>query len=90
MQIEHVNFLGQVSTIMSALTSKDGDLLSHFDNTNEKNTLADFNSVPFKQMLIDKYIKPPKKVKSKVTFPKNIYSDFVKQLKRLLKTWDFI
>ena len=28
MEIEHVKFLGQVSTIMRALTSKDGDLLS--------------------------------------------------------------
>ena len=28
MEIEHVKFLGQVSTIMISLTSKDGDLLS--------------------------------------------------------------
>ena len=32
MEIEQVKFLEQVSTIMRALTSKDGDLLSHFDN----------------------------------------------------------
>ena len=32
MELENIKFLGQVSTIMRALTSKDGDLLSHFDN----------------------------------------------------------
>ena len=29
--IKHNRYVGQVSTIMRALTSKDGDLLSHFD-----------------------------------------------------------
>ena len=33
--IEHNKYLGQVSTIMEALTSKDGDLLSHFDKIDE-------------------------------------------------------
>ena len=32
MEIEQVKFLGQVSTILRVLTSKAGDLLSHFDN----------------------------------------------------------
>ena len=31
MELENIKFLGQVSTIMRALTNKDGDLLSHFD-----------------------------------------------------------
>ena len=35
MEIEQVKFLGQVSTIMRPLTSKDRDLLSHFDNIDE-------------------------------------------------------
>ena len=35
MEIEHVNFLGQASTFMRALTSKDGDLLSYFDKIND-------------------------------------------------------
>ena len=33
--IEHIKFVGQVSTIMRVLTSKDGDLLSHFDKFDE-------------------------------------------------------
>ena len=33
--IEHKNNCGQNSTIMRALTSKDGDLLSHFDQIDE-------------------------------------------------------
>ena len=53
MEIEHVKFLWQVSTIMRALTSKDGDLLSHFQKINEGTTLDDFNSTPIKQMLTD-------------------------------------
>ena len=32
---EHNKYVGQVSTIIGALTSKDGDLLSHFDKINE-------------------------------------------------------
>ena len=33
--IEHNKYLGQVSKIMRALTSKDDDLLSHFDKKDE-------------------------------------------------------
>ena len=36
MEIENIKFLGQVSTIIKTLTSKDGDLLSHFDKISEK------------------------------------------------------
>ena len=34
--LEHNKFVGQVSTNMRCLTNKDGDLLSQFDNINEK------------------------------------------------------
>ena len=33
--IEHIKYVGQVSTVMTSLTSKDGDLLSHFDEIDE-------------------------------------------------------
>ena len=36
LDLEHNKFFGQVSTIMRCLTSKDGDLLSQFDNMNEE------------------------------------------------------
>ena len=48
MEIERVIFLGQVSTIMRALTSKDGALLSHFDNIDE--TENGINNSSLKQM----------------------------------------
>ena len=34
--LEHNKFVGQISTIIRSLTSRDGDLLSQFDNINEK------------------------------------------------------
>ena len=51
--LEHNKNVGQVSTIMRVLTSKDGDLLSQFDNIHEGNGDADFNSTSLKKILID-------------------------------------
>ena len=53
--LEHNKYCGQVSTIMRVLFSKDGDLLSQFDNINEDNGNADFNSTSLKKMLIDNH-----------------------------------
>ena len=65
--LEHNNFVGQISTIMRALTSKDGDLLSQFDNINEKvvlnnngtqndaNTTEIIRNTSLKKMLIDNH-----------------------------------
>ena len=53
MEIENIKFLGQVSTIMRALTSKDGDLLSHFDKIDE--TQAESNNTSLKHMLINNH-----------------------------------
>ena len=47
--LEHNKFFGQISTIMRVLTSKDGDLLSQFDNINEGNTDDDFDSTSLKK-----------------------------------------
>ena len=44
--IEINNFCGQVSTIMRAISNKDGDLLSQFDNFNE-------NDIPILERLAD-------------------------------------
>ena len=49
----HNKFVGQISTIMRALISKDGDLLLQIDNTNEGNGNADFNSTSLKKMIFD-------------------------------------
>ena len=53
--LEHNNFVGKISTIMRALTSKDADLLSKFDNFNEGNGNADFDSTSSKKMLINNH-----------------------------------
>ena len=59
--IEINKFCGQVSTIMRAISNKDGDLLSQFDNNNENdipvlNRLADLpvqiRDTPHQKMLI--------------------------------------
>ena len=34
--LEHNKYLGQISTIMRLVSSRDGDLLSQFDNINEE------------------------------------------------------
>ena len=69
MENENVKFLGQISPIMRYLTSKDGDLLSHFDNINEGNTPVDFNSTSFKQILIHNHTVEANKGKIKGQLP---------------------
>ena len=63
--IEFNKFCGQVSTIMRAISNKDGDLVSQFDNINENdipvlNRLADLptqiQSTPHQKMLINNHI----------------------------------
>ena len=53
--LEHNKYCGQVSTIMRVLFSKDDDLLSQFDNINEGNADAEFDSTSLKKMLIDNH-----------------------------------
>ena len=65
--LEHNKYVGQVSTIMRVLFSKDGDLLSHFDNINEGNGNADFNSTSLKKCsLIIKTLTVRKLIKEKL------------------------
>ena len=63
--IEIIKFCRQVSTIMRAISNKDGDLLSQFDNINENDVpvltrLADLptqtQSTPHQKMLINNHI----------------------------------
>ena len=54
MEIENIKFIGQVSTIMRALTSKDGDLLSHSDQIDESPDAS--NNTSLKQMLINNHM----------------------------------
>ena len=52
-EIEINKYVGQVSTIMRALTSRYGDLMSYFDKVNE--TEAAINNTSLKQRLINNH-----------------------------------
>ena len=53
--LEHNKCVGPVSTLLRLLTIKDGDLLSQFDNNNEGNGNANFDSTSLKKMLISNH-----------------------------------
>ena len=56
--LEHNKYLGQISTVMRVISNRDGDLLSQFDNINEKiganeaATSDNIGSTPLNNMLI--------------------------------------
>ena len=54
--LEHIKFEGQTSTIMRVLTSRDGDLLSQFDNISEGNTNDDIDCTSLKSTLINNHV----------------------------------
>ena len=74
---------------MTALTSKDGDLLSQFDYLNERNTLADFKRTSFKQILVDGHTDPANKVKIKGHLPLEHIFGFCKTFKKITKNLGF-
>ena len=66
--LEHNKFVGQVSTNMRTLTNKDGDLLSQFDNINEKEEPVaeiedNIKCTSLKKMLINNQTTPVNKCK---------------------------
>ena len=87
--LEHNKFVGQISTIMRVLTSKDGDLLSQFDNINEGNTDDDIDSTSFKKMLIDNQATPADKGKIKAQLPLEHIFGFCKSFKKVTKNLGF-
>ena len=60
--IEHNKYCGLFSTIMRALTSKDVDLLYHFDKNDESQ--AEIENTSLKQLLIDNHDLPANKGKN--------------------------
>ena len=80
--LEHKKFVGQISTIMRVLTSKDADFLSQIDNINEGNADDDFDSNFFKKCSL--IIKQHRlmKVKLKHNCHWNTSLDFVKLVKK--------
>ena len=86
--IEHNKYVGPISTIMRAITSKDGDLISQFDNINEGNGDADFNSTSLKKMLINNHDLANKgKIKGHLAL-ENIFG-FCKTFKKVTKNLGF-
>ena len=87
--LEHNKFVGQISTNMRVLTSKDWDLLTQFDNTNEGNTDDVFNSTSLKKMLIDNQATPADKGKIKAQLPLEHIFGFCKSFKKVTKNLGF-
>ena len=88
---EHINYVGQASTIMRALTSKDKNLLSHFDKKNEGNTDDDFDSTSLKKVLIDNQrTDPVDKGKIKAQLPLEHIFGFCKTFKKVTKISVFL
>ena len=95
--IEINKFFGQVSTIMRAISNKDGDLLSQFDNINENdipvlNRLADLpvqiQSTPHQKMLINNHIDANRGKIKGYLYLEDIFG-FCKSFKRVTKNLGF-
>ena len=89
--LEHNKFVGQVSTIFRCLTSKDGDLLSQFDNINEEIGVDDIatadiiRDTSLRKVFIDNHNIPGQEVnrgKIKSQLPLEHIFGFRKTLKR--------
>ena len=86
--LEHNKYVGPISTVMRVLTSKDGDLLSQFDNINEGNGDADFDSTSLRRMLINNH-DLANKGKIKGQLPLEHIFGFCKSFKKITKNLGF-
>ena len=95
--IEINKFCGQVPTIMRAISSKEGDLLSQFDNINENdipvlNRLADLptqiKSTPHQKMLINNHTDAKKGKIKRFLYLQDIFG-FCKTFKEVTKNLGF-
>ena len=95
--IEINKFWGQVSTIMRAISNKDGDLLSQFDNINENDIpileqLADlpvqFRDTPHQKMLINNHTDANKGKIKGYLYLEDIFG-FCKTFKKVTKNLGF-
>ena len=77
---EHNENVGQVSTLMRALRSKDVDLFSRFDQIDESQ--AKIQNTSLKHLFIKNHDVAAKKLKIKDCFHLNIYLDSVEFLKK--------
>ena len=80
-RIEHNRDVGQVSTIMRSLTSKDGDLLSHFDKINESE--AELNNTSLEYLLVNNHDIAAKKGDINGQLPSEHFFGFCKIFRKL-------
>ena len=74
---------------MRVLTSKDGDLLSQFDNINEGITNDYFDSTSLKKILIDNHDNDTDRGKIKVQLPLEHIFGFCKSFEKVTKNLGF-
>ena len=86
MGIEDIKYVGQVSTIMRLLTSKDGDLSSYFDKNGEA-VINDDN--PLKQILINNHAVEANKCNIKGHLALEHIFGFCKTFKKITKNLCF-
>ena len=79
MDLENIQYVGQMSTIVRMITSKDSELSSFFDENGE-NALDDRN--PLKQILINNHAEEVKKGKIKGQLPLEHINSFCKTYKK--------
>ena len=89
MEIKHVKFLGQISTIMRSLTSKDGDLLYHFDNINDTDENISMNNDALNDRLIISHSLEVKRGKVKGQLPREDKFGFCKNFRKIAKNLGF-
>ena len=90
-------FCGQVSTFMTVISNKDGDLLSQFHNNNETDIpvlerLADlstqFRSTPLQKVLINHHADASKAKRKGYLYQEDVFG-FCKKFKKVTKNLDF-
>ena len=86
MDLEDIKYVGQVSTIMRLLTSKDNDSSSYFDKNGEA-VMNDNN--PLKQILINNHAVEANKDKIKHHLALELIFVFCRTLEKMTKSLDF-
>ena len=90
--LEHNKFVGQVSTIKRAITSRDGDLLSHFDRNNEETgactvTADNIKCTSLKEMLIGNHTEVANRSKTRGQLPLEHIFCFCKTSRKINKNF---
>ena len=93
--LEHNKYVGQISSIMRVVSSKDGDLLSQFDNINDEEgaddaaTAVNIQSTSLNKMLITNHENDPNRGKIKGQLPLEHIFGFCKTFKKVTKNLGF-